>query len=185
MRFRNMLTATTAALLIALPVSAQMYEGFDRDAGFEGFRTGLDETGRFVASDRDQDGMLNEGEFATGMFADWDTDDEFGISEEEYGMGAARYHGDDYGMTFADFDTDQSGLIDQSEFGANWDTEYYTTWDTDADGLLSNDEYSEGYYNAADRDQDKVITVEEEGFFEGWFDGDDVTAEIEEVGDVL
>ena len=32
------------------------------------------------------------------------------------------------------------------------------------------------------RHDDHVISVEEEGWFDGWFDGDDAEAEIEEVG---
>jgi hypothetical protein len=46
---------------------------------------------------------------------------------------------------------------------------------------LTNHEFSRDLYGTADLDANKVITVEEEG----WFDSDDVQAEIEEVGDVL
>ncbi|SDY81036.1 hypothetical protein [Citreimonas salinaria] len=46
--------------------------------------------------------------------------------------------------------------------------------------LLAEDDYTTGIYETADLDENHVITVEEEG----WFDGDDVKAEIEEFGDV-
>ncbi len=46
-------------------------------------------------------------------------------------------------------------------------------------------EYSQGIYNMSDRDQDLVISIEEEGWFEGWFDGDDIEAEITTVGEVF
>ena len=52
-------------------------------------------------------------------------------------------------------------------------------------GHLTEDEFNTGVYDTVDSNDDKVVTVEEEGWFEGWFDGDDVEAEIEEVGDVI
>ena len=41
------------------------------------------------------------------------------------------------------------------------------------------------YPDTVDLNEDKVLTVEEEGWFEGWFDGDDIEVELDEVGDVL
>ncbi|MEI4263644.1 hypothetical protein [Roseovarius sp. D0-M9] len=182
----------TTALLIPAASFGQAeqweYTDWDNDGNLElssrEFQTGFAETGTFDAWDRDGDAGLNEGEFATGMFADWDTDNDLEITEEEYDIGAERWYGADYNTPYTDWDADGSGNIDRTEFGAAWDNDYYTQWDADGDSLLSEDEYSTGIYNSADLDADQVITVEEEGWFEGWFDGDDVTAEIEEVGDV-
>jgi hypothetical protein len=58
-------------------------------------------------------------------------------------------------------------------------------WDQNQDEVLDENEFSQGLYSTADLDEDQVITIEEEGWFEGWFDGDDIEAEIEDVGDVM
>ncbi|MCR8827917.1 EF-hand domain-containing protein [Pseudosulfitobacter koreensis] len=142
-------------------------------------------TGTYDAWDRDDVVGLNEGEFATGMYANWDADNDMQITEDEYTAGANRWYGPDYATPFNDYDVDSSGYIDRTEFGNAWDNEYYSTWDTDADGTLTEDEFSTGTYNTADVNSDMVVTIEEEGWFEGWFDGDDIEAEIQEVGDVM
>jgi hypothetical protein len=82
---------------------------------------------------------------------------------------------------------DDSGYLETTEFGefyGNDYADYYAGLDADDDDFLSYDEYGTGLYNAADYDQNQVITIEEEGWFEGWFDGDDLEAEIKSAGEV-
>jgi hypothetical protein len=184
MTLKNLLTATAAVALLTGPAAAQMYEGWDREAGYDGFAPGLAETGRYSAWDRDDDDLLSENEFSTGMYADWDADNDLGINEDEFAAGSERWYGADHDGDFDVWDEDDSGLIDQNEFGANWNSDYYADWDANEDSLLDENEFSTGVYNTADLDADQYISVEEEGWFEGWFDGDDIEAEIEEVGDV-
>ena len=186
MKFMKHVTASVAALMLAVPASAQMFgdaQGTDLDP--TGFQTGLNESGMYDAWDRDATPGLSENEFATGVYHDWDRDRDMAISQEEYDAGVGRWYGDGQGADFATADADQSGAIEREEFGSVWDDEYYSGWDADSDGVLSEEEYGTGLYNAADTNEDMVISVEEEGWFEGWFDGDDVEAEIEQVGDVM
>lgn len=186
MRTKLTFTAAVAALLMTGAAQAQLFgDEIGTDLDYNTFNTGFAETGHYDAWDRDGEAGLNEGEFATGIFSDWDADNDLQISEEEYGLGAERWYGADHGTAFTDYDADGSGAIDREEFGGGWDSAFYGEHDTDADGLLSEDEYTTVVYDAADLDEDEVLTIEEEGFFEGWFDGNDVTAEIQEVGDVL
>ena len=56
--------------------------------------------------------------------------------------------------------------------------------DADGDGLIPEDDWGTGLYGRADANRDTVITIEEEEWFEGWFDGDDTQAEIRDAGDV-
>lgn len=184
--------AVAAALMMPGLAFAQetfVYTDWDNDGNLElsdsEFSEGFGETGTYDAWDRDETAGLSEGEFATGMFSRWDTDNDLQITEEEYEVGTERWYGADYDTPFADYDTDGSGYIDTTEFGETWDSDYYSEWDADGDGLLTEEEYTTGVYETADVNDDYVITVEEEGWFEGWFDGDDVEAEIQEVGDVL
>ncbi|SFG93861.1 hypothetical protein SAMN04488020_10550 [Palleronia marisminoris] len=197
MTFSKFLNIPTAILTTALVIPAASfgqtesftYTDWDNDGNLEltesEVSAGLSDSGTFDAWDRDEEAGLNEGEFATGMFASWDTDNDVQITEEEYTAGTERWYGTDYATPFSDYDTDTSGYIDRTEFGSAWDSSYYTQWDADDDSLLSEEEYGAGVYDSADLDTNQVITVEEEGFFEGWFDGDDVEAEIQEVGDVM
>ncbi|MFN7025497.1 MAG: hypothetical protein ACK4QP_13455 [Pseudorhizobium sp.] len=189
-KMRSAMLAT--ALLIPTASFGQAtwtYTDWDSDGNLEltdkEFQSGFSQAGTFGAWDRDGTAGLSEGEFATGVFASWDADNDLQITEDEYGAGSQRWYGADYATPFTDYDADTSGFIDRTEFGSAWDNDYYNTWDADDDSLLSEDEYNTGIYGAADLDSNKVITVEEEGWFEGWFDGDDVEVEIEEVGDVL
>lgn len=184
--------ALTTALVVPTFAHAQttfVYTDWDNDGNLEltdkEFAEGFAETGTYDAWDRDETAGLSEGEFATGVFSRWDRDNDLQITEEEYAVGSEQWYGADYATPFADYDTDDSGYIDTTEFGENWDSDYYAEWDADTDGLLTEDEYTTGLYETADVNDDYVITVEEEGWFEGWFDGDDVEAEIQEVGDVL
>lgn len=186
MKTKLTLTAAAAALLVSGAAQAQLFgDEIGTDLDRDRFNTGFGETGFYDAWDRDDEVGINEGEFATGVFSDWDTDNDLQISEEEYGLGTERWYGENRAADFAGYDADASGFVDRQEFGAGWDTSLYGGYDTDADGLLTEDEFNTGVYDTADLDRDEVITVEEEGWFEGWFDGDDVEAEVEEVGDVL
>jgi len=181
--------ATAAALLLASAATAQMFgDTYGSDLDSDRFNTGFGETGYFDALDRDNDGMLNESENATGLYRNFDMNRDLQITEQEYTAGSHRYYGADREMApFTDYDTDGSGFLSQNEFRPLYDSGYnddFVSYDGDGDGMLTSEEYSTGLYNRADVNQDKVITIEEEGWFEGWFDGDDITAEVETIGEV-
>lgn len=184
----KLLAAAASAALLAGPASAQMFgDEIGTDYNYDTFNTGFGETGYYDALDTDDDTFLNESEYSTGLYADYDRDNDRLISEDEFGVGTGRYLGADYDSDFATYDSDGDSFLNQQEFGEFYGTDYsdyYTDLDTDGDALLNEQEYSTGIYNSADLDRDQVITVEEEGWFEGWFDGDDIEAEIQEVGEV-
>ncbi len=182
---RTFTLTAAAALLGATAAGAQM---FGTDYDYDTFNTGMTETGYFDALDRDRDTMLSEPEYATSVYRDIDRNRDMQITEDEFTAGNARYFGPDYGGgAFSDYDVDTSGYVDQGEFRTYYDSGYnddFISLDGDGDGMLTGDEYNTGMYDRADADRDKIITIEEEGLFEGWFDGDDVEAEIETIGDV-
>ncbi|MCL3882008.1 hypothetical protein [Marivita sp. GX14005] len=185
---RKLLSATAALALFAVPASAQMFgDAYGTDLDYNNFEAGFNETGRYEALDRNDDTFLDRSEYSTGLYADYDRDNDRMISEEEWDMGNERYLGSNYNAVYSDYDLDEGGFLDQEEFGGFYESEYtpyYDGLDTDGDEMLSQSEYNRGVYDAADLDSDEVISIEEEGWFEGWFDGDDIEAEIEEVGDV-
>ncbi len=184
--------ALAAVLMIPAASQAEMswsHTAWDSDGDMEitdsEFATGFSDSGTYGALDRDGDMALNESEFATGFYSNWDMDDDPRVTEAEYDAGVDRWYGSEYNTPFSDYDLDSSGYIDGREFGEGWDSGYYRQWDVDGDSVLTEAEYSTGVFNNADLDSDQVITVEEEGWFEGWFDGDDIEAEVEEVGDII
>ena len=182
---KHFVLTTAAAMLVSTAATAQIFgDEFGTDLTQENFNRGFAETGTFEAWDTDADAGLNENEFATGVFAEWDRDNDLVLTETEYSTGAERWGANDNAV-FADADVDTSGLIERAEFRDTWDTNYYAGWDRDADNVLNQEEFGTGLYQAADANQNQVITVQEEGWFEGWFDGNEVEAEIQEVGDVL
>ena len=186
---KHLALTAVAALLGTTAASAQMFgDTYGTDYDYDTFNTGFGESGYYDALDTDDDVLLSESEYTTGLYADYDRDNDVLISEEEFGLGTDRYYGGAYeGGLFSDYDADADGFLNQEEFGGFYETEYrqnYTGYDTDADGFLSQDEYSTGLYGSADMDQDEILTVEEEGWFEGWFDGDDIETEVMEVGEV-
>ena len=178
--------SAVAALLLSTAANAQMFgDEIGTDYGAEEFNAGLGESGMYDAWDSDEQAGLSENEFATGVFSDWDRDNDLALTEEEYTTGSERWYGEDNEANFIEYDADQSGVIEREEFRSTWDNERFGEWDADQDEVLSEDEFGTGLYSRADANQDMVISVEEEGWFEGWFDGDDVEAEIEQTGDVL
>ncbi|MEY8837809.1 hypothetical protein AB9K41_02085 [Cribrihabitans sp. XS_ASV171] len=185
MKLMRLMTATATAALLSVPASAALWDDYDNQSGYDGFESGMSEMGVYDGWDSDNDGNLAEGEFATGMYSSWDTNDDAAISEQEFTAGNERWYGADNDADFDAWDEDGSGAIEQQEFGANWNSDYYSEWDGNGDGVLNDSEFNEGVYNTADLDDDQYIEIEEEGFFEGWFDGDDIEAEVEEVGDVM
>jgi hypothetical protein len=182
--------ATLLATSMALPAAAQMLgpdygTDYDRDT----FNTGFMETGYYDAIDTDDDELISTNEYSTGLYADYDMDGNSEISDTEFENATDRYMGAGAydANTFGTYDADGSGYLDQQEFGSYYGdnmTQYYSGMDTDQSGYLDYNEYSTGLYDAADVNQDRVISIEEEGWFEGWFDGDDIEAEIETVGEV-
>jgi hypothetical protein len=186
MTIRTYLAATATAAFLAVPANAQMFgQEAGADLEYDQFQTGLGSSGYYDAWDADNDAGLSEREFATGMYADWDRNNDRQITEDEFAQGSDRWFGSDFGAAFNDWDADGDGVINQQDFGQNWDSDYYAQWDQNQDGLLDENEFSQGLYSTADLDQNQVITIEEEGWFEGWFDGDDIEAEIQDVGDVM
>ena len=190
MTFKKYLAATAIVLVGASAAQAQLFgDEVGTDLDLDRFNTGFGESGYYDAIDTDDDALLSESEYATGLYADYDRDNDLQITEDEFGLGTGRYFGDGYaGGAFTDYDADQSGYLDQSEFGSFYGTDYegyYTGLDTDQDTFLNQDEYSADLYGRADANQDQIITIDEEGWFEGWFDGNDVEAEVREVGEVF
>lgn len=66
------------------------------------------------------------------MFSDWDTDDEVGISENEFGEGF------DTGGVYDTWDADNDDMLTEDEF----ETGLYDTYDVNDDDVLDEEEFA-------------------------------------------
>ena len=129
-------------------------------------------------------------------WADWDTDADLGLTEEEFTAGATEqdvfggWDADEsgvldedefYGGVYNSWDMDDDLQVSEAEFGENdigWfteadygDTEYgdYGYWDTDASGYIDEEEYGAGIYDTGlyDRWAGDADGIYEEDFYGG------------------
>ena len=62
------------------------------------------------------------------------------------------------------WDTDQDGILSEEEFGTGFgENEAFDTWDADDDGLLSEDEFNAGVFGGYDEDESGAIEEPEFG----------------------
>lgn len=100
----------------------------------------------FSDFDADDSGDLNDSEFATGVYNEWDTNSDEVLSEEEFNSGTeAGTFGDasEYGE-FSEWDADGNGEIGEEEFDESFaDTGVYDDWDADNNDLIDENEFNE------------------------------------------
>lgn len=104
---------------------------------------------------------------ATNGVDEWNTDNQAGISSDEFRAGMT-----DTGI-FKEWDANNDGMLSQAEFeeeiGENTDftdrfgDDYFTSWDADNDDGIGEDELYEGAYSAYDADENNVIEEPEFG----------------------
>ena len=92
--------------------------------------------------DYNDDGLY-EDEFTTGIYDEWDANDDDILGEDEFETGLADYgwDSDEWGADFDTWDDDEDGYLTSDEFGVGFDEAgLWDTWDTDADGYLDDNE---------------------------------------------
>jgi len=101
--------------------------------------------------DDDMDELLTAEEFEAaytdiGYYNTWDLNDDGILDENEWATGISNYYGDydgdDYGV-YDDWDLDNDGYINDDEFVDN----NFAFWDTDDDGFVDEVEYDELFYD--------------------------------------
>ena len=125
------------------------------------FRAGLQETGLFNEWDLDDDGTFTEDEFNQGLFNEWDEDGNGYLSNEEYAIGNAAWE-DDFGNNYDAWDINDDYILDSNEFNAGiGKTGLYSDWDTNDDNMFSEDEFYSGFYDSWDNNSDGFIDSNE------------------------
>lgn len=149
----------------------------------------------FAEWDADEDGVINEAEYAWGFENDeilekWDANEDEALDEDEFGeMFYTIFDADkDDRLTVAEFDRgvdsffgeqavnlsvprwDANGddIISRDEFSQTaGDGELFLTFDDNRDGVLESDEMEDGLFDAADRDADDELD-DDEFLFDNW-----------------
>lgn len=104
---------------------------------------------------------------ATNDVNEWDTDNEAGISLDEYRTGMT-----DTGI-FKEWDANNDDMLSQAEFeeevgeittfNDRFGDDYFDTWDVNDDNNVGEDEFYEGTYSVYDADEDNIIEEPEFG----------------------
>jgi Ca2+-binding EF-hand superfamily protein len=115
----------------------------------------------FSMFDRDDDGQLNEQEFATYTFYTIDTNNDSRISDEEWDQYTSIWYEPetvsyDGPNDFSDYDTNNDGMIEASEYGRAYDSDLYSAWDMDNDGFIETAEYGQWVNVYNDYDSNEV-----------------------------
>ncbi|MFA0963789.1 hypothetical protein AB9P05_18435 [Roseivirga sp. BDSF3-8] len=136
------------------------YEDWDTDANEsidnDEFYNGITNSNRMSEWDSDADGSLTDAELYEGSRNAWDTNQDGMLDENEWNTGMetyfAGYSEDAYGA-FNDWDTNQDGILDTGEYNQGiGNTGYYDAWDADSDNMISDREFSQGLYRSYDAD---------------------------------
>ena len=134
----------------------------DRQWSKEEFTAGMDKHRMYEEWDSSNDGLIEERELQTGLFNTWDTDSNNNLDHGEF---TAAYAGINYNAGMGEFekwDTNKNSQLDADEFSKGVaNTEIYSNWDTDGDGMYSEDELYTGLFDSWDRDNDGYLAQNE------------------------
>ena len=173
----NFLTALGTAFLLATAPLAQAQVFDDWDANDDGnlddteFNEGFASTDYYDDWDADDDGILDDDELGDGLFDTWDANDDDIIDTNEYNYGLYDEFGDDY-AEFSSWDTDGNNEISDDEFDEAYNNSgIYNNWDSDGNNEINDTEATEGVFSWFDDNDDDYVDEDE------WATSDDVFAD--------
>ena len=118
--------------------------------------------------DTDNDGLIDDDEYSTGLFRHWDENDNGVLEENEWSRANDNWF-NDYSVEYSAWDSDGDGFLEYREFDAGLGkTSYYADWDVNNTLFIEKSDFCQSLFNQADADDDDRINV-------GEFDTDVVT----------
>lgn len=134
------------------------------------FTSWYNDAGITNGMDTNEDGLYDDRETGYGLFNQWDSDADGYLNDDEYAVGNSAWE-EEYGDHFDAWDANDDNLLDAEEYTAGLsDSGLYGDWDTDGDGLYSDEEVNEGLFNSYDTDDDGFVSDDE--YNEVGFDSD-------------
>lgn len=121
-----------------------------------------DEQGLFDDWDTDAEDGLTSDELTGAAYAVWDADDDDALTEVEWNEGIGQWYGDeDYGA-FGEWDVDGDSALDANEVAEGFEREnLYDTVDRDSDALIDDEELADWWFDIWDADDDQLIDTTE------------------------
>ena len=112
--------------------------------------------------DSEGDGYLTRQEFYDIQFYNADSDYNTEISLEEWNEGYLRMFGNWANKDFSAFDEDKNGKLSWNEWNKFFEeSEWFETYDTNSDNLITEQELNEGYFGDWDLNDDGKIDEDE------------------------
>lgn len=152
-------------------------EEFDETVGVEGTQNTEQVTNTdadaFNQYDRNTDRMWDRDEFNANlnesrMFNNWDADRDGSINENEYNQGTSNWQGQNTGTQGTTTGTTGTTTNTTATTGTtNNNVGKFSDWDTNRDGKLDQDEFSQGTFNTWDTDRNGNVSTEEYNMYNG------------------
>lgn len=117
----------------------------------------------YYDQDLNNNGILDSQEFPGYVYRRWDRDGDGFLSDEEWQLSSGRwYSSPSTYRTYTAWDKNGDGRLDSTEFDVVVrDTKLYSTWDIDADNIITGDEYASATFHLYDLDGDGEISMQE------------------------
>lgn len=156
--------------LVGMPVLAQSSAEWDTNSDQQidrdEFSSGITQSGVFEDWDADGNGNLSREELRDGLYDQMDADQNQSVSTEEWNV-----HSDTFGSTYSDWapEEEPDGFSIEEYNEAFESGSVYDQWDADSSDDVSEQEFSDAAFGAADRNIDGWISYDEsEAFDQFW-----------------
>jgi len=151
----------------------EAYDKFDANADGNLDRTEFDEMydSGFSSWDFNGDEVINDREFYDRTYQNLDRNQDNQLSQEEWGEGYERMYGDYLDTNkYNQFDANSDGHIDNGEYYDGFrNTDFYSSYDKDGNGSLSQEEINSGVYDRMDQDKDGSINQREYQLYSSYY----------------
>ena len=112
--------------------------------------------------DNDNDQYLDDEDFFKVVYRIWDIDGDKLLDEDEWVMGYRDFHGNTVQVDYKDINIDGNDHVVYKEYmkGMN-DADFYSAWDKNNDGNLSDNELATGIFHTWDTNNNGLIEEKE------------------------
>lgn len=133
------------------------------------YASGFENDGVLEKWDANEDGILDDDEFGEMFYTIFDADRDDRLTVEEFDRGVDSFFGEQaVNLSIPRWDADGDGIISRDEFTQTaGDSELFSTFDGNRDGVLESDEMEDGLFDVADGDADDELD-DDEFLFDEW-----------------
>lgn len=160
-------------MMISSVSFAQVYEDFDTNMDGTVDRDEFNQTytDSYSQWDQNQDGQLDDREFYETNFNRMDADRDGTLSNNEWNDGYDDIYGE-YLRTsdYEQFDENDDGMVSSEEFYTGMsESDFYTSYDTNMNGRVDQDELNQGVFDNWDEDRDGTIDRNEYDAYSSYY----------------